>query len=397
MAEESPEHGPTDQGDGDRPTSPRRSPTTNTCTLPSPHPAVPAAGQGALHAGRSRMTARQRREPRLCDVAAQPVDAGRRQRDQPAVLRPGLDVAEPVRQPNPAPAVDTASVWFTAYPLSLITRPDESFLTAMADEEMWKAFAEIGIEAIHTGPVKRAGGISGWQYTPSVDGHFDRISTQIDPAFGTEEEFRAMCATANWYGGTIIDDIVPGHTGKGADFRLAEMKYADYPGIYHMVEIDPEDWDRAARRPGGRGLGQHRRRHRGMAGQGRLHHRPPAAGDLLRRGRQGDQLERHPPGRRHRRRRAALGVPALLQGGPAVDQLAGPVVRRHADGHRRRAAFADRPRLRRPAAGRQRIPRRREERRGQPRLVGGPPAVRGGQPPHRAAWSARSAASPSRS
>ena len=37
--------------------------------------------------------------------------------------------------------------------------------------------------------------------------------------------------------GTIIDDIVPGHTGKGADFRLAELDYGDYPGIYHMVEI----------------------------------------------------------------------------------------------------------------------------------------------------------------
>ncbi len=148
----------------------------------------------------------------------------------------------PYATPSPRGAVETASVWFTAYPLSLITRPDESFLKAMADENMWKAFAEIGIEAIHTGPVKRAGGISGWELTPSVDGHFDRISTQIDPAFGTEDEFRTMCGTANWYGGTIIDDIVPGHTGKGADFRLAEMKYADYPGIYHMVEIDPRDW-----------------------------------------------------------------------------------------------------------------------------------------------------------
>ncbi|MET0994837.1 MAG: maltose alpha-D-glucosyltransferase [Mycobacterium sp.] len=148
----------------------------------------------------------------------------------------------PYATPSPRAAVETASVWFTAYPLSLITRPNESFLKAMSDEQMWKAFAAIGIEAIHTGPVKRAGGISGWQQTPSVDGHFDRISTQIDPAFGTEEEFRQMCGTANWYGGTIIDDIVPGHTGKGADFRLAEMKYADYPGIYHMVEIDPRDW-----------------------------------------------------------------------------------------------------------------------------------------------------------
>ncbi len=35
---------------------------------------------------------------------------------------------------------------------------------------------------------------------------------------------------------------MPGHTGKGADFRLAERAYADYPGIYHMVEIDEADW-----------------------------------------------------------------------------------------------------------------------------------------------------------
>ena len=157
----------------------------------------------------------------------------------------------PFANPNPRSAVAAASVWFTAYPLSLITRPDESFLKAMADEAMWKAFSEIGIEAIHTGPVKRAGGISGWENTPSVDGHFDRISTQIDPAFGTEEDFRKMCATANWHGGTIIDDVVPGHTGKGADFRLAEMKYADYPGIYHMVEIDPLDWAELPEVPGG--------------------------------------------------------------------------------------------------------------------------------------------------
>jgi trehalose synthase len=149
----------------------------------------------------------------------------------------------PYANPSPRGAVETASVWFTAYPLSLITRPNESFLHAMADEDMWQAFSDIGIEAIHTGPVKRAGGISGWETTPSVDGHFDRISTQIDPAFGTEDEFRKMCGTANWYGGTIIDDIVPGHTGKGADFRLAELKYADYPGIYHMVDIDPRDWE----------------------------------------------------------------------------------------------------------------------------------------------------------
>ncbi len=158
----------------------------------------------------------------------------------------------PFANPDPRHAVDTASVWFTAYPISLITRPGASFLAALGDEELWKAFATIGIDAVHTGPVKRAGGIAGWQHTPSVDGHFDRISTQIDPAFGNESEFRAMCGMATWYGGTIIDDVVPGHTGKGADFRLAEMKVGDYPGIYHMVEIEPEDWGHLPAVPAGR-------------------------------------------------------------------------------------------------------------------------------------------------
>jgi maltose alpha-D-glucosyltransferase/alpha-amylase len=144
--------------------------------------------------------------------------------------------------PNPRAAVERAPVWFTAYPLSFITRSSQSFLSALGDPGMWEAFSEIGIRAIHTGPVKLAGGISGWSQTPSVDGHFDRISMAIDPVFGTEDEFRSMCQVAADHGGTIIDDIVPGHTGKGADFRLAEMNFRDYPGIYHMIDIPEEDW-----------------------------------------------------------------------------------------------------------------------------------------------------------
>jgi trehalose synthase len=144
--------------------------------------------------------------------------------------------------PDPRAAVDRASVWFTAYPLSLITAPGQSFLGALGDQELWDAFEKIGIEAIHTGPVKRAGGLTGWEYTPSVDGHFDRISMAIDPVFGTEEEFREMCEVATAHGGLVIDDVIPGHTGKGADFRLAEMNYKDYPGIYHMINIPEADW-----------------------------------------------------------------------------------------------------------------------------------------------------------
>jgi trehalose synthase len=158
----------------------------------------------------------------------------------------------PFANPDPRAAIEKASVWFTAYPISMITKPGTSFLGTLGDPDLWEAFQKIGIDAVHTGPVKRAGGINGWDSTPSVDGHFDRISTHIDDAFGTEDEFRSMCEVAATHGGTVIDDIVPGHTGKGADFRLAEMKVDDYPGIYHMVEIPPEDWHLLPRVPRGR-------------------------------------------------------------------------------------------------------------------------------------------------
>ena len=158
----------------------------------------------------------------------------------------------PYAYPNPRAAVDRASVWFTAYPLSLITAPGQSYLAALGDEGLWSAFERIGVEGVHIGPVKRAGGISGWEYTPSVDGHFDRISMALDPLFGTEKDFRVMCAEAVAHDGAIIDDIVPGHTGKGADFRLAEMNHKDYPGIYHMVDIPEEDWHLLPDVPAGR-------------------------------------------------------------------------------------------------------------------------------------------------
>ncbi|HYN29343.1 MAG TPA: maltose alpha-D-glucosyltransferase [Dermatophilaceae bacterium] len=158
----------------------------------------------------------------------------------------------PFGQPDPRAAVEVAPAWFTAYPLSFMTRPGESFLAGLGDPDLWEALSAIGIRAVHTGPVKRAGGIRGWDYTPSVDGHFDRISMEIDPAFGTFDEFRRLCEVAHERFAVVIDDIVPGHTGKGADFRLAEMGHGDYPGIYHMVEVLPEHWPLLPEVPEGR-------------------------------------------------------------------------------------------------------------------------------------------------
>ena len=146
-------------------------------------------------------------------MATAGVDAGTRRGGCFPVRRLGWYVPKIIRSIESPAATQKASVWFTAYPISMITRAGESFLRMLADEDLWRLFEAIGVDAVHTGPVKRAGGISGWDVTPSVDGHFDRISTRIDEAFGTEVEFRSMCEVAAAHGGTIIDDIVPGHTG----------------------------------------------------------------------------------------------------------------------------------------------------------------------------------------
>ena len=148
----------------------------------------------------------------------------------------------PYAVPQPRAASALASVWFTAYPPAQITRPGESVLQSLGDPELWSIFRDIGIKGMHTGPMKRAGGIRGHEYTPTVDGNFDRISSEIDPGFGTEEEYKAMVRSAGENGAVIIGDIIPGHSGKGADFRLAERRYGDYPGLYYMVEIQPKDW-----------------------------------------------------------------------------------------------------------------------------------------------------------
>ena len=246
----------------------------------------------------------------------------------------GNMLQNPFAHPDPRAALRRAAVWYTAYPSSFLTRRDQTYLSGLADPRLWECFAAVGIEAIHTGPTKRAGGIRGWTQTPSVDGHFDRISLQVDPEFGSEDDFRALCAMADEHGGVIIDDIVPGHTGKGPDFRLAEMGYADYPGIYHMVSIPPEDWHLLPDVPLGRDSTN-------LTAE--CEDSLQRAGYIIGRLQRVIFFEDGVKETNWSVTRAVEGVdgvarrwvlPALLQGGPAVDQLAGPVVRGHALGDR---------------------------------------------------------------
>ena len=149
---------------------------------------------------------------------------------------------QPYAHTRPRDASALASVWFTAYPASIVTRENGTVLEALGDEGLWHLLSKIGIQGIHNGPLKKSGGLRGAEHTPTIDGNFDRISFDIDPQLGTEAQLQALTRMAAAHNAVVIDDVIPSHTGKGADFRLAEMAYEDYPGLYHMVEIREEDW-----------------------------------------------------------------------------------------------------------------------------------------------------------
>lgn len=145
--------------------------------------------------------------------------------------------------PKSKQAVAEMPVWFNSYPDSTMPFEGQNFLEFCGDERLWTVLNKLGVSLLRTGPEKVAGGIEGKEQTPTVDGYFDRIKLEIAPAFGTDEQYAKMVTTAKKFSGQVAGDIIPGHTGKGYDFRLAERNYDEYPGIYTMVEVDEADWN----------------------------------------------------------------------------------------------------------------------------------------------------------
>jgi maltose alpha-D-glucosyltransferase/alpha-amylase len=167
------------------------------------------------------------------------------QADQEASIISGEGVQwrQHYEDPEPAQFVQKASVWLLYYPGSVITKPNQSVFGLWGDTQFWDTLQNVGITAIHTNPVQRAGGIDGRNFTPTIDGWFDRISLDVDRQFGTEDEYKEMVKTAADHGAIIGSDLVPLHTGLGADFLLAERAYKQYPGMYSMVEIPQHLWN----------------------------------------------------------------------------------------------------------------------------------------------------------
>lgn len=69
----------------------------------------------------------------------------------------------PYGHPRSKEFVTDASVWFTSYAAATIGHADKSVVQTLGDQDLLSTFQDIGIEGIHTGPMRRAGGITGRQ------------------------------------------------------------------------------------------------------------------------------------------------------------------------------------------------------------------------------------------
>ncbi len=270
--------------------------------------------------------------------------------------------------------------------------------TASATRSSGASSRRSGVTGVHTGPMKRAGGIRGREYTPTIDGNFDRISTEIDPWLRHRGRIQGdgPARARQRRRRHRRHHSRPQRQGGRLPARRARLSATTRASI---------TWWRSSRKTGACSRPCRPARTRstssptvGRPAQGaRLHRRAAPADHLLREERQGDRLVGHRRRRRRRRQEAPLGLPPLLQGGAAHLQLARSRLRRAASRHRGRAPLPGHAGRTHAATRRQWLPRYRD--RCRQRAAPGPRGIRCRSRPTSSspAWCASSAASRSRS
>lgn len=136
-----------------------------------------------------------------------------------------LEVAKappPSLSPQPQGCLNTASVWFTI-DLEEIAVP--AFQTLNCDL-LWEHLREIGVQGVYLKGLKRGGA--------------QRTGIELDPKWGSDWDSLAM--TLQKKGIALIGETVGSSTGLSADFWLALQNVGDYPGLYHLIEIEKQDW-----------------------------------------------------------------------------------------------------------------------------------------------------------
>lgn len=119
---------------------------------------------------------------------------------------------------TPQNCLDTASVWFT---IDLKELPQPAF-ESLQDEMLWDHLREIGVQGVHLKGLKQ------------------QTSIRLNPNWGNDWESVALALQRK--GMVLIGDSMGNSTGMSTDFGLALKNVGQYPGLYHLIEIEKQDW-----------------------------------------------------------------------------------------------------------------------------------------------------------
>lgn len=127
-----------------------------------------------------------------------------------------LKTSPPSTQPVPNEVLTLSSVWLTI--------PLERFpIDCLALESTWKLFKEIGFEAINVQNLRMPGSLG------------------IDPRW--VYTWPQVVNVSQLQGMHLVGQLIGNSTTPGADFQQALLNKGDYPNLYTLVEIKPEDWN----------------------------------------------------------------------------------------------------------------------------------------------------------
>lgn len=136
-----------------------------------------------------------------------------------------------------------ARIWFHAsVPLTTWTG-QTSFLAALARDSSASKLASLGVQGIFLSGLSDTGDEWAGRSPASGLGE-DETSLGFGRLSGTEEDYQAFLATFSHAGLLTGGMLLPAHTGMGPDFFLASRAVRDYPGLYAMTELSPDNASR---------------------------------------------------------------------------------------------------------------------------------------------------------
>lgn len=128
----------------------------------------------------------------------------------------------PTSTPQPSKLLKKASVWFSV-DLAMLEEPSFNYLSC---EALWEMLREIGVEGVYLKNLK-------------MGGRF-RTGLGLEPAWGSDwNELSSMLEKKDI---ALICDSIGEATGLSTDFLLALKNFEDYPGLYHLIQIEKNDW-----------------------------------------------------------------------------------------------------------------------------------------------------------